>query len=54
MVVAVADAPAGEYVMVMVMVICNILGPSPVLPIYLAGSFGLVRPARGYYTRSAG
>ena len=29
--------------MVMVMVI--ILGPSPVPPMYLAGSFGLVRPA---------
>ena len=28
-------------------------GPSPVPPIYLAGSFGLVRPAWIYYTRSA-
>ena len=38
-------------VMVMVMVI--FLGPSPVPPIYLAGSFGLVRPAWIRYTRSA-
>ena len=30
-----------------------ILGPSPVPPIYLAGSFGLVRPAWIRYTRSA-
>ena len=30
-----------------------ILGPSPVPPIYLTGSFGLVHPARIYYTRSA-
>ena len=32
-----------------------ILGPSPVPPIYLSGSFGLVRvrPAWIYYTRSA-
>ena len=30
-----------------------ILGPSPVPPIYLAGSFGLVRPAWVRYTRSA-
>ena len=29
-----------------------ILGPSPVPPIYLAGSFGLVRPAWIRYTRS--
>ena len=29
------------------------LGPSPVPPIYLSGSFGLVRPAWIYYTRSA-
>ena len=31
--------------MVMVMVTQYILGPSPVPPIYLSGSFGLVRPA---------
>ena len=30
-----------------------ILGPSPVPPIYLTGSFGLVRPAWIKYTRSA-
>ena len=30
-----------------------ILGPSPVPPIYLAGSFSLVRPAWIKYTRSA-
>ena len=30
-----------------------ILGPSPVPPVYLAGSFGLVRPAWVRYTRSA-
>ena len=30
-----------------------ILGPSPVPPIYLTGSFGLVRPAWINYTRSA-
>ena len=29
------------------------LGPSLVPPIYLSGSFGLVRPAWIYYTRSA-
>ena len=36
-----------------VMVMGYILGPSPVPPIYLTGSFGLVRPAWIKYTRSA-